>query len=449
MGCNSSWYGTMCDRKCPQKCESFCDRDRGCTDCTAGYFGSNCDQCSENTYGKNCSLTCQNCNNNCDPVNGCIICATGFYGANCQETCPEGCRDRKCDKNSGICLNGCIDRYMGDNCNRNCSIENCATCIISGSSDVSCASCNMGYYMNYTYSHCMKCPSNCITCENESKCTGCKPSFSGERCSDDCNKNCVDGLCEINGTCTYGCNNSKYGAGCSKNCSLNCMHCYNKYGCEKCLPGFYGSTCEGKCNDQCFNCTFYVCEVCKPGFYGSLCDGNCPSQCLTCDSEDFCTSCRDGWSGRLCQCSENCKNENCDDDGICQSECKDSYYRERCDVPCPSKDCLKCDQLSGNCTECSKGKHGINCTEKCSWSCLGRSCNMTGACLQGCEMGFVGRECTEIRKFKSRRYLIDLAMISLFNYTKKCAAFVNFGHFKHFFSQSCTNTLIFILQSDM
>lgn len=107
MVCSSSWYGTMCDRKCPKQCESSCDRYRGCTDCAAGYFGSNCSQCPENTYGKNCSLTCENCID-CDPVNGCIECSTGFYGDDCKETCSEGCRDRNCDNKFGTCLNGCI-----------------------------------------------------------------------------------------------------------------------------------------------------------------------------------------------------------------------------------------------------------------------------------------------------------------------------------------------------
>lgn len=52
--------------------------------------------------------------------------------------------------------------------------------------------------------------------------------------------------------------------------------------------------------------------------------------------------------------------------------------------------------MSGNCTECSKGLYGINCTERCSGSCLGTTCNMTGACLHGCEDGFDGNECTKI-----------------------------------------------------
>lgn len=38
----------------------------------------------------------------------------------------------------------------------------------------------------------------------------------------------------------------------------------------------------------------------------------------------------------------------------------------------------------------------MNCSDQCSESCLGRACDVTGACLHGCEDGFDGKECTKI-----------------------------------------------------
>lgn len=107
----------------------------------------------------------------------------------------------------------------------------------------------MGYYVDYMYGNCKKCFFNCIICENEIKCIWCKLNFYGERCNYECNKNCVDGLCEINGICIKGCNNFKFSVGCFENCSFNCMYCYSKYSCEKCLFGFYiyGLICIGIC----------------------------------------------------------------------------------------------------------------------------------------------------------------------------------------------------------
>lgn len=490
-------YGNTCDRQCPLKCKSSsCDRFVGCTDCSPGYSGSDCQQCGGNTYGQNCSLTCQNCND-CNHIEGCKECASGFYSDQCDLSCPhgcirdicdiksgycaEGCKDgfmgidcgiscksncatctnndpcltcvsgtfgtqcenacpktcsnntcekingqcfnclpgtfgtncsESCSKNclpalpsvcgrNGDCISGCMDGWLGPQCDRKCSIENCVECDFK-LSDIYCETCNVGFYLNNGEGKCVKCPSNCATCENESICTRCLPNFTGEQCKGECNVHCVDNLCNIDGTCTNGCNNSKYGVGCSENCSLNCMHCYEKYSCKKCLPGFYKTgyyTCRGTCPVQCFNCTSaYNCDACKPGFYGNQCGYNCNPQCLTCESGDSCFSCKDGWSGHLCQCSEHCENEDCDNHGICLSGCNGSYYGERCDVPCPSKDCQRCDQMSGNCTLCSKGLYGINCTEKCSGSCLGSACDMT--CLQGCEDG---KACTEFSKLYARR----------------------------------------------
>jgi hypothetical protein len=115
---------------------------------------------------------------------------------------------------------------------------------------------------------------------------------------------------------------------------------------------------------------------------------------LTCDSADFCTSCRDGWSGNSCQCNSKCDDE-CGINGRCLNGCNGSFYGDYCNTPCPWGNCVKCDQRSGNCTECTKGRHGIQCDMGCSGTCLGTTCDIAGECLRGCVEGFSGTSCAE------------------------------------------------------
>nr|XP_034313029.1 uncharacterized protein LOC105342354 [Crassostrea gigas] len=391
-GCKDGYVGTKCDTPCKENCAT-CSTNDLCISCLNGRFGTNCEYLCPGTCGGS---------KTCDKNSGvCSECNPGTFDQNCTQQCSRNCltgTSSVCDRN-GACIRGCVDGWFGPQCDKQCPIENCKKCNLSSSGDFSCEICNIGYYLDNEQEirKCVKCPSMCVSCISDLRCTQCIPNFTGNQCENECNINCVDGLCELDGTCTYGCNNSKFGVGCTVNCRENCVHCYTGNNCTKCLQGHYGLYCIGKCYGNCFSCTsYYNCEICKPGFYGDICYNRCDPQCLTCDSGDSCTSCRDGWSGLLCQCSKNCKDEDCDGDGICQSRCNGSYYGERCDVSCPSKNCQRCEQMSGNCTECSKGLYGINCSDQCSESCLGRACDMTGACLRGCKDGFDGKECTKI-----------------------------------------------------
>nr|XP_022315011.1 receptor-type tyrosine-protein phosphatase kappa-like isoform X1 [Crassostrea virginica] len=494
VGCKSGWYGDKCDRECPSRCASYCDRYRGCTNCLdVGYSGPSCYQCTSNTYGRNCSQTCQNCLD-CNHITGCQDCVAGFYGAECTLKCEQGCKTASCERYSGNCVDGCQDGYMGfncaepckgncatcnttnlcsscvsgkfgiqcendcpescggnDRCDKNsgnclecipsrfgphctdvcsnnclqpgaclrngdctngcaagwigtrcdmqCSVQNCKKCIES-SGHVSCEICNDGYFLDNT-GGCQNCPSKCVSCKNDSICNQCIPGFKGSLCNEECNTNCIDGLCSIDGSCTYGCNNAKYGIGCGIECEDKCVHCFNRNNCTKCLPGFYGLYCTWKCKNTCYNCTEYdVCENCKAGFYGRSCSNLCHNRCETCESADRCSSCRKGWSGPLCKCSENCSPEACGNDGKCNG-CKDSFYGDYCNVICPSRECQKCDQSSGNCTMCSKGFYGSNCEQKCSSTCVETACGMTGECLQGCKENFIGVMCAEKQQIVS------------------------------------------------
>ncbi|XP_052690489.1 uncharacterized protein LOC128168312 [Crassostrea angulata] len=118
--CSHGWYGEKCDRKCSSNCEtSFCDSVLGCTYCLSGHRGPDCELCERNTFGKNCSLTCKNCQD-CDPVLGCKECISGFHGLDCNLSCPQGCRNQKCDRISEHCRNGCNDGFWGETCETSC-----------------------------------------------------------------------------------------------------------------------------------------------------------------------------------------------------------------------------------------------------------------------------------------------------------------------------------------
>lgn len=46
-----------------------------------------------------------------------IECKVGFYGLNCIVLCSEYCKNNMCDWILGICLEGCMNGYIGDYCN--------------------------------------------------------------------------------------------------------------------------------------------------------------------------------------------------------------------------------------------------------------------------------------------------------------------------------------------
>ena len=125
-------------------------------------------------------------------------------------------------------------------------------------------------------------------------------------------------------------------------------------------------------------------------------------------------------------CPENCLNQKCDNETLKCDSCVDGYYEDRCEKICPTKLCKKCDQNSGNCLECQEGykivsnyccenscikcneegclecesleKYGpscIDCPQTCNYIESYRKCDQeTGKC-NSCEKGKRGEECTE------------------------------------------------------
>ncbi|XP_021357679.1 platelet endothelial aggregation receptor 1-like isoform X2 [Mizuhopecten yessoensis] len=242
----------------------------------------------------------------------------------------------------------------------------------------------------------------------------CCPGFSRQNTEDECKE--IDQGCEENYYRT--------GDQCSP-CDCNWENAY--LGCAKesgacfCKPGYHGAQCNSECRDGYFgqDCK-YECS-CKNNSTCNKTDGQCPCS-------------MPGWTGMRCTeacsanrygmfCAETCdcspsQNRFCDSEEGCI--CNQGYTGETCNEVCPPADwtygpacresCLcqqlgteRCDPESGACS-CKPGWEGDFCTELCSNSTYGKSCNETcqcelfeiclptnGSCV--CPLGSSGERC--------------------------------------------------------
>ncbi|CAL1529556.1 unnamed protein product [Lymnaea stagnalis] len=122
--CGAGFYGTNCLSQCSKQCRNEeCNHTNGYCSCKAGYRGDLCTQaCPETFYGQNCSQTCSvNCTRKlCNTENGqCNSCIPGKTGQLCDLDCSPNCgRDNRCHQDTRHCLNGCLDGYAGDTCEK-------------------------------------------------------------------------------------------------------------------------------------------------------------------------------------------------------------------------------------------------------------------------------------------------------------------------------------------
>ena len=73
-----------------------------------------------------CTASCNpGCIGACErETGGCSLCNVGYHGSRCQTECSSNCKPvtlnaikvRKCEKDTGKCSNGCINRFHGDTC---------------------------------------------------------------------------------------------------------------------------------------------------------------------------------------------------------------------------------------------------------------------------------------------------------------------------------------------
>lgn len=326
-------------------------------------------ECSNGTYGGNCSKLCSDgCNKQCDKNTGDCICKGDRWGNLCNRTCPSFCDKNTCNSNTGDC-SSCTSGYYGVKCDKECSSGCQDSCNMTSGFCV----CKPGYYLTNCS---LQCPTNCLNSEchqEKGTCLACDYETYGDRCElkclGDCNGQCdrKRGICGI-------CANNKYGTYCNQTCPINCEAgaCFRDTGyCEKCKIGYMGDICNESCQDHCVYCdqNGYKCQKCVKKRYGLNCELICPLECGgngSCDIETgICNVCPPGYFGKTCtqRCSEWCDSSNI------------------------------CDQITGQCQSCIAGRYGPNCLEQCRTQCMNSTCFSNQTCAYGCEDGWVGAQC--------------------------------------------------------
>ncbi|XP_055884959.1 uncharacterized protein LOC106063980 isoform X2 [Biomphalaria glabrata] len=165
-----------------------------------------------------------------------------------------------------------------------------------------------------------------------------------------------------------------------------------------CPPGWYGLDCGQKCRNcpegrcsvhgHCYMCIYEMGHVvCRQQCQG--CKGRC--------TDEPCTGqCKDGYKGDHClNLCANCGGTGeCDKvTGNCVSPCVGGFMGATCSQDCGYCAEDKCDQNTGNCTECKSGFFGHLCNRKCH-QCKEQKCHHeTGNCVAGCHDGYRGSLC--------------------------------------------------------
>nr|XP_034315169.1 uncharacterized protein LOC117685067 isoform X2 [Crassostrea gigas] len=390
-------------------------------------------ECSDGTFGENCSNICSDgCNKQCDKDTGDCICKNGLWGQFCKQACPLFCSKNECNSNTGNCYN-CIAGYYGLQCDNECSFGCQKSCNMTSGLCL----CKPGYYQSNCF---LKCSSNCLDGEcyqERGICSACNNGSYGDfcdlKCFGDCNDKCDKGT-GICGSCAK----EKYGTYCNQTCPRNCTEgaCKRETGkCEKCLKNTFGTYCNQTCPNNCTegvcdrdtgkcskcvkntfgtycnqtcpnNCKAGVCNIdngdcekCMAGYRGEKCEERCPDHCLFCDQNDLeCKRCVDKWYGVNCElnCPSNCGgNGSCDiTTGNC-NVCLTGYFGSKCNQRC-SENCDSsniCNQSTGTCQSCKAGMYGPKCSEYCNSHCMNSTCSSNRSCAFGCEDGWFGSQC--------------------------------------------------------
>lgn len=316
-----------------------------------------------------------------------------------------------------ICFTFILFQTDGLNCRENsCLCCKIGECTRPEQHVFPCHGCKDGYTNPSCYENC---PASCFNCsqlfhesDEERICYQCKNGYYNGRYKDiksyplqqDCSLACVDN-CDI---CTsyYNCISCKenhylvYGRDCIQ-CPHKCSQCLSDAGCVACTDGYVwtGRVCE-PCKPNCKRCELTgECSECYSGF--NLRDGSCnkcPQGCLSCDGLQGCYKCQAGYILTDSMCCINCSNssqEKAWGNFIAYSErCEDGWSGKNCDIPCDSN-CFSCDKKNPeHCVRCLSEMYGPTCENRCSSSCLNKTCNdEDGICSYACLSGFWGEKC--------------------------------------------------------
>ncbi|XP_076075891.1 uncharacterized protein LOC143046657 [Mytilus galloprovincialis] len=405
--------------------------------------------CQKSFWGSNCDKICpENCiEQHCHPTNGSCI-----WGCN-----PKNCLNDICDMHSGVCSDGCKEKNRtGKYCNKyDIASEGRVAQTPNGSEPASLA--NDGNLKS-----CSRTKGPTVTLQvdlkEESIVTGVYITF-GERTT-----------LEGNHT-LYASNTStswKFGSILYKDTLLPTeISCYVvlryltyvpptegsfsdlevcEIGIVGCPPSYYGPVCNQLCPENCHG----PCD---------LDSGQCIFGCLDGWSGDKCEqACQAGLYGKGCvkTCSTNCLNPECHKvTGECFGRCKDGWQGFDCSEKCPSgqfgRNCSMlcdgcilemCDPINGLCdtktgcnpgylngeycnTTCVVGFYGSDCQQVCSPLCLLQPCDRrTGECIGGCVHRLQGFNCTEVYANKEEVDSQVTTQIGLFSGGFLCCALI-------------------------
>ncbi|KAK3091329.1 hypothetical protein FSP39_018982 [Pinctada imbricata] len=379
-----------------------------CLNCKGGieqcaHNGTCLQGCKPGFYPKNegCNLDCDipNCVW-CEPFFSygkvCVGCEDGYYpsGGACAK-CNQNCKNGLCNNKTGECLDGCVPGWYDNRCDTRCDYRRCDAC---DEKLGYCSLCKAGYWGKNCEN---KCSDKCIRCNQDTgECLQCFGNFFGPNCTGSCN-NCIDEKCnKVDGQCQLGCKPGYYGPKCNNACQSGCAVCENGTSCSTCTQGL--SYKNGKCVQDCVNCTDVQCDIngicqkgCVSGHFGPKCQGMCSSGCDLCTKGSTCDVCLSTHKMNNGVCISNCEkcvNSTCDNEGKCSHGCIGGWFGEDCNREC-MEGCGKCTQADV-CTDCKTNYKLIDssCVRHCP-NCLLGHCNSNFECVLGCTLRWFGLKC--------------------------------------------------------
>ncbi|ELP91924.1 protein serine/threonine kinase, putative [Entamoeba invadens IP1] len=248
----------------------------------------------EDGYYLDISGTCSAVTNGCkyQTIDGCLECYGKMYQNNqCDTT-------TKLDASIQINQSNILKALKEEDNSRIVSIENC---VREGGSG--CMRCERGTYLSGAA--CVKCPSMCETCSNETVCFSCNEGYY--KSEGECIKIGEDNSCKhflTSGDGCYECKPHYYREGIScKDCDTSCETCSTYKSCNTCIADYFKSDHMDFCVPldtltNCVNKTSRGCIQCDTGYYLFFSECNkCTENCDSCKGSGAteCVTCSPGY----------------------------------------------------------------------------------------------------------------------------------------------------------
>ena len=294
---NIKYHGDTCNDLCIEQHEY-----RTCTTC---YKNGTCTSCKENqSYGNDCSNSCENCTKGECDMNGICLNKTHcrevyFFNLDCNGNCQKNCSKEGCYMN-GTCIKACSkDHYNFPYCNLTCN----SNCKDNYCDDLTgfCSECTDKKFLGGFCDEPISNRSDLKNCNESNQlgtsCPSCaNGTYYGNKCELPCSEGCLDTyiptkkkMCKNTGICE-GCTDKYFGIYCNQTCD-GCgeIGCDDQGYCKKfkCIDGKYGLKCDGNCtcenNSNSIECGKFSgeCSTCNYGYFGPKCQKQCHYKCKT------------------------------------------------------------------------------------------------------------------------------------------------------------------------